>query len=129
MFCSNCGKTLRGDAATCPHCRAAVGDSRFDGHEYTGAQIRTRPGEAVRLPGNHTKTTFMGSDPTMSGDVDSRTTYRAVMGAKVSSYQKKEEKRRLRRVKKRKRLPLKEKMRPLPKSRRAKRENKSIRQY
>ena len=31
MFCSNCGKTLKGDAATCPHCKAAVGDSRVDG--------------------------------------------------------------------------------------------------
>lgn len=93
MFCSNCGKTLKGDAATCPHCKAAVGDSRFDGHTYTGAQIRTRPGEAVRLPGNHTKTTFMGTDPSMDVDVDARTTYRATAGAKVPEYSVKHEER------------------------------------
>ncbi len=86
MFCSNCGKTLKSDAAGCPHCGAVVGESRFDGHPYTGAQIRTRPGEAVRLPGNHTKTTFMGSDPSAENDVDARTTYRAT-GESVPSYE------------------------------------------
>ena len=77
MFCSNCGKSLKPDAANCPHCGAVVGDSRFDGHPYTGAQIRIRPGEAVRLPGNHTRTTYMGSEPADDGDVETRTTYRA----------------------------------------------------
>ena len=77
MFCSNCGKSLKPDAANCPHCGAVVGESRFDGHPYTGAQIRIRPGEAVRLPGNHTKTTYMGSEPADDGDVETRTTYRA----------------------------------------------------
>lgn len=77
MFCSNCGKSLKPDAANCPHCGAVVGESRFDGHPYTGAQIRIRPGEAVRLPGNHTKTTYMGSEPDDNGDVETRTTYRA----------------------------------------------------
>ena len=77
MFCSNCGKSLKPEAVNCPHCGAIVGDSRFDGHPYTGAQIRIRPGEAVRLPGNHTKTTYMGSEPADDGDVETRTTYRA----------------------------------------------------
>ncbi len=86
MFCSNCGKTLKSDAVGCPHCGAVVGESRFDGHPYTGAQIRTRPGEAVRLPGNHTKTTFMGSDPSAENEVDARTTYRAT-GEGVPSYE------------------------------------------
>ena len=91
MFCSNCGKTLKGDAATCPHCGNAIGDSRFDGHNYTGAQVRTKPGEAVRLPANHTKTTFMGSDSSMDADVDARTTYRATAGARVPEYAQAEE--------------------------------------
>ena len=37
MFCSNCGKTLKPDATSCPNCGAVVGESRFDGHPYTGA--------------------------------------------------------------------------------------------
>ena len=43
MFCSNCGKTLKPDATSCPNCGAVVGESRFDGHPYTGAQVRTKP--------------------------------------------------------------------------------------
>lgn len=77
MFCSNCGKTLRSDASTCPHCKATVGESRFEGQPYTGAQIKTKPGEAVFLPANHTKTTYMGSKSALDQDVDARTTYRA----------------------------------------------------
>ena len=87
MFCSNCGKTLKPDAVTCPHCGELVGESRFDGHPYTGAQKRIRPGEAVRLPGNHTKTTYMGSEPTMEDvGVDARTTYRATEGGNAPGY-------------------------------------------
>lgn len=77
MFCSNCGKTLRSDDNICPHCKAAVGESRFEGQPYTGAQIKTKPGEAVRLPANHTKTTYMGINSTPDNEVDARTTYRA----------------------------------------------------
>ena len=77
MFCSNCGKTLKGDLSVCPHCKNPVGESRFEGLPYTGAQVKTKPGEAVRLPANHTKTTYMGTDPALSSDVDARTTYRA----------------------------------------------------
>lgn len=78
MFCSNCGKTLKADVAKCPHCGAKIGESRFDGQQpYTGAQMRIKPGEAVRLPANHTRTTYMGSAPDMEGDVETRTTYRA----------------------------------------------------
>ena len=87
MFCSNCGKTLKPDAVTCPHCGELVGESRFDGHPYTGAQKRIRPGEAVRLPGNHTKTTYMGSEPSMEDTgVDARTTYRATAGGSAPGY-------------------------------------------
>lgn len=85
MFCSNCGKTLKPDATSCPNCGAVVGESRFDGHPYTGAQVRTKPGEAVRLPGNHTRTTYMGSNDSENADVDARTTYRATNGG-VPSY-------------------------------------------
>lgn len=85
MFCSNCGKTLKPDATSCPNCGAVVGESRFDGHPYTGAQVRTKPGEAVRLPGNHTRTTYMGSNDSENVDVDARTTYRATNGG-VPSY-------------------------------------------
>lgn len=85
MFCSNCGKTLKPDATSCPSCGAVVGESRFDGLPYTGAQVRTKPGEAVRLPGNHTRTTYMGSNDSENADVDARTTYRATNGG-VPSY-------------------------------------------
>lgn len=85
MFCSNCGKTLKPDATNCPNCGAVVGDSRFDGLPYTGAQMRTKPGEAVRLPGNHTRTTYMGSNNSENADVDARTTYRATSN-RVPSY-------------------------------------------
>lgn len=85
MFCSNCGKTLKPDATNCPNCGAVVGDSRFDGLPYTGAQVRTKPGEAVRLPGNHTRTTYMGSNDSENADVDARTTYRATSN-RVPSY-------------------------------------------
>jgi len=90
MFCSNCGKTLKGDVTACPHCGSTVGESRFEGHPYTGAQMRTKPGEAVRLPGNHTKTTFMGKTPELDQDVDARTTYRATAD-QVYSYDEPEE--------------------------------------
>ena len=86
MFCSNCGKTLKTDATKCPHCGAVVGESRFEGHPYTGAQVRIKPGEAVRLPVNHTKTVYMGSDPTMEGDVETRTTYRATAEGAAPQY-------------------------------------------
>lgn len=85
MFCSNCGKTLKPDATNCPNCGAVVGESRFDGLPYTGAQMRTKPGEAVRLPGNHTRTTYMGSNNSENADVDARTTYRATSN-RVPSY-------------------------------------------
>jgi len=85
MFCSNCGKTLRSDDNVCPHCNAAVGESRFEGQPYTGAQMKTKPGEAVRLPANHTKTTYMGVNDASSSDVDARTTYRAT-SEQVFSY-------------------------------------------
>ncbi|MBR3928477.1 MAG: peptidoglycan-binding protein [Clostridia bacterium] len=85
MFCSNCGKTLRSDDNVCPHCRAAVGESRFEGQPYTGAQMKTKPGEAVRLPANHTKTTYMGVNSAAESEVDARTTYRATSD-KVYSY-------------------------------------------
>lgn len=85
MFCSNCGKTLRSDDNVCPHCNAAVGESRFEGQPYTGAQMKTKPGEAVRLPANHTKTTYMGVNDASSSDVDARTTYRAT-SEQVYSY-------------------------------------------
>ena len=85
MFCSNCGKTLKGDVTACPHCKATVGESRFEGQPYTGAQIKTKPGEAVRLPANHTKTTYMGSKSALDQDVDARTTYRAT-NEQVYSY-------------------------------------------
>lgn len=85
MFCSNCGKTLRSDDNVCPHCNATVGESRFEGQPYTGAQIKTKPGEAVRLPANHTKTTYMGVNDASSSDVDARTTYRAT-SEQVFSY-------------------------------------------
>ncbi len=84
MFCSNCGKTLKPDATSCPNCGAVVGESRFDGHPYTGAQVRTKPGEAVRLPGNHTRTTYMGTNDSENADVDARTTYRATRGGAPS---------------------------------------------
>lgn len=85
MFCSNCGKTLRSDDNICPHCKATVGESRFEGQPYTGAQIKTKPGEAVRLPANHTKTTYMGKDSASENEVDARTTYRAT-SEQVYSY-------------------------------------------
>ncbi|MBQ5769621.1 MAG: peptidoglycan-binding protein [Clostridia bacterium] len=85
MFCSNCGKTLRGDDNVCPHCNAAVGESRFEGQPYTGAQMKTKPGEAVRLPANHTKTIYMGVNSADTSDVDARTTYRAT-SEQVYSY-------------------------------------------
>lgn len=86
MFCSNCGKTLKSDFSTCPHCKATVGESRFEGQwSYTGAQIKTKPGEAVRLPANHTKTTYMGTKSALDQDVDARTTYRAT-NEQVYSY-------------------------------------------
>ncbi len=85
MFCSNCGKTLRSDDNVCPHCNAAVGESRFEGQPYTGAQMKTKPGEAVRLPANHTKTTYMGVNAVNDSDVDARTTYRAT-SEQVYSY-------------------------------------------
>ena len=77
MFCSNCGKTLKSDSSVCPHCKNTVGESRFEGLPYTGAQVKTKPGEAVRLPANHTKTTYMGTNPAQQSEVDARTTYRA----------------------------------------------------
>lgn len=85
MFCSNCGKTLRSDDNVCPHCHAAVGESRFEGQPYTGAQMKTKPGEAVRLPANHTKTTYMGVNAASQSEVDARTTYRAT-SEQVYSY-------------------------------------------
>ncbi len=85
MFCSNCGKTLRSDDNVCPHCNAAVGESRFEGQPYTGAQMKTKPGEAVRLPANHTKTTYMGVNAANDSEVDARTTYRAT-SEQVYSY-------------------------------------------
>lgn len=60
MFCSNCGKSLRPDDEKCPHCGAAVGESRFDGNPpYTGAQEKLRPGKAVRSYGKHYSTEFV----------------------------------------------------------------------
>ena len=79
MFCSNCGKTLPQDAASCPFCNAAVGESRFEGSPYTSAQPHILPGDDVRgiILNNYTRTTYTRTpDAAEEGETDTRTTYR-----------------------------------------------------
>ena len=81
MFCSNCGKTIRVDDATCPSCGKPIGDNRFGGIPYTSAQFRIAPGQTDFEPvNNYTRTTYTsaGDAAQENAEVDSRTTYRPV---------------------------------------------------
>lgn len=89
MFCSKCGMTIPAEAAQCPSCGHAVGESRFEGTPYTSAQAHIRPGSGDRLRGllgvdpheavtqNYTRTNYTSmGDEADQGDADARTTYR-----------------------------------------------------
>ena len=87
MFCSNCGKSLKSEDENCPHCGQPVGDSRFEGYPYTGAQPKLRPGQAIRVPQsfNHYSAEFTvdnGSSAPLPSDSDS--IYRAASGAGIT---------------------------------------------
>ena len=89
MFCSNCGKSLKSEDENCPHCGQPVGDSRFEGYPYTGAQPKLRPGQAIRVPQsfNHYSAEFTvdnGSSAPLPSDSDS--IYRAASGAGITGY-------------------------------------------
>jgi len=70
MFCSKCGKTLKPDARQCEFCFEPVGESRFEGIQYTSAQRRIVPGYRPRSasqadPGefNDARTTYRAEEP------------------------------------------------------------------
>ena len=50
MFCSNCGKTMRADQDTCPHCGASMGEERFNGSMYTSVQVRIPAEQLTAAP-------------------------------------------------------------------------------
>ena len=85
MFCSNCGKTLAADDVRCKHCGMPVGESRFDGHPYTGAQPVIHPAQAIFASGAEDKPlgSFYRTDELVGAesstlDSDAMCGYRAV---------------------------------------------------
>ena len=86
MFCSNCGKSLAGDAEKCPSCGAAVGESRFDGYPYTSAQPKLHPGKAVRLYGNHFSTEFIPDEEPDGQSAETASIYRAGSAPRAVGY-------------------------------------------
>ena len=82
MFCSNCGKTLKPEDASCPHCGASMGENRFSGSMYTSAQARIPAGEVADAPSgsvSYTRTDYMSYDNQPEPDVYSNTTYRPLL--------------------------------------------------
>lgn len=81
MFCSKCGKTLKNEAAVCPHCGAPVGDSKFEGSGYTAAQGVFPAEGGARGQGRYTpytRTTYTSMNENEE-DVYARTSYRPVL--------------------------------------------------
>ncbi len=77
MFCSNCGKTLRAESATCPSCGAAVGESSMSG--FTSAQSVIAPGETVKAKTRftpYTKISYSTSEESGADDIYTQTSYR-----------------------------------------------------
>lgn len=82
MFCSNCGKTIRPEDTTCPHCGASMGENRFNGAMYTSVQARVPAEEAPDAPRgsvSYTRTDYMSYDNQPEPDVYSNTTYRPLL--------------------------------------------------
>ncbi|MBR3504191.1 MAG: peptidoglycan-binding protein [Clostridia bacterium] len=83
MFCSNCGKSIRPEDATCPHCGAVLGEDRFQGNMYTSSQVRVPANALDRAPAGslsaYTRTDYMSYDKQPEEDVYSNTTYRPVL--------------------------------------------------
>ena len=84
MFCSNCGKSIRPEDATCPHCGAVLGEDRFLGNMYTSSQVRLPVDALDRAPAGslsaYTRTDYMSYDNQPEDDVYSNTTYRPLLG-------------------------------------------------
>ena len=81
-FCSNCGKTMRPDQDTCPHCGASMGEGRFNGSMYTSVQARIPAEELTAAPKgsmSYTRTDYMSYDNQPEPDVYSNTTYRPLL--------------------------------------------------
>jgi hypothetical protein len=89
MFCSRCGKTIKAGWTQCAHCKAAVGESRFEGVPYTSAQEKVAPGASIgpEMPEawQYTRATYTGDYDGQDADMsDAGTTYRPVYnGASV----------------------------------------------
>jgi len=83
MFCSNCGKSIRPEDASCPHCGAVLGEDRFLGNMYTSSQVRLPVDAAEHAPGGslsgYTRTDYMSYDNQPEDDVYSNTTYRPLL--------------------------------------------------
>ncbi len=83
MFCSHCGKSIRPDEASCPHCGAMLGEDRFEGNMYTSAQARVPLDEiehtGLGKPSAFTRTDYMSYDNQPEEDLYSNTTYRPLL--------------------------------------------------
>ena len=83
MFCSNCGKSIRPEDASCPHCGAVLGEDRFLGNMYTSSQVRLPVDALDRAPAGslsaYTRTDYMSYDNQPEDDVYSNTTYRPLL--------------------------------------------------
>ena len=84
MFCSNCGKSIRPEDVSCPHCGAVLGEDRFLGNRYTSSQVRLPVDALDRAPAGsltaYTRTDYMSYDNQPEDDVYSNTTYRPLLG-------------------------------------------------
>jgi|GEM_PF-1492225 len=83
MFCSHCGKSIRPEDASCPHCGAVLGEDRFLGNMYTSSQVRLPVDALDRAPAGslsaYTRTDYMSYDNQPENDVYSNTTYRPLL--------------------------------------------------
>ena len=83
MFCSNCGKSIRAEDVSCPHCGAVLGEDRFLGNMYTSSQVRLPVDALDRAPAGsltaYTRTDYMSYDNQPEDDVYSNTTYRPLL--------------------------------------------------
>ena len=68
MFCSKCGKTLKDGAVQCPFCLSPVGETRFNGMQYTSGQSAILPGQF--------KSAGDTSAPAADENAEGRTAYR-----------------------------------------------------